>query len=147
MTYKTLFGIDAGLSQWVSNGVFGIPDAFDATTKAIGLLKNDNLIAATIYHNYHDDIYGNPHSIEMGIYTIDKTWATKAYLRSIFSYPFIQLRLKRVQIITSTKNEGVNSLVSRLGYTKEGEHRKAYPDCSDAYSWGMLREDCRWIDA
>lgn len=129
--------------EWVSMGLFGVPDYLGNAT-ALGFIR-DKLIGGVVYNNYRLNPDGSPLSIEMSIYTVDKRWATKHNLREIFAYPFIQLGLERVQITTHVDNEGVNSVVSRLGYKKEGLHRKAFPYGGDAYSWSMLKNECVWI--
>lgn len=133
------------LYDWAVQGIFGFKGLPDEQCKAIGQVKNEVLISVVTYNNFQCRPDGSFFTCEMGIYTIDKRWASKAYLKAIFTYPFIQLGLERAQIITSAHNEGINSVVSRLGFKKEGEHRKGYPNGDTAYSWGMLREDCRWL--
>ena len=137
-----LYGADEDVANWVSVNLFGVPGAF-SLFKAIGHVIDGKLIAGTVYNNYKEKPDGTPHIIHMTIATVDKRWATKAYLRAIFSYPFTDLNVGRVQILTSTKNEGINDLVSRLGFIKEGTHKNAHHE-GDAFSWRMLKEECRW---
>lgn len=132
------------LCEWANLGIFGFGE-YDEKSKAIGLVQGGKLIAATTYGEFKVREDGTLYAAEMGIFTIDKRWATRQYLRAIFAYPFIQLGLERVQIVTSVHNEGVNSLVSRLGYVKEGLHRKAWHTGCDAFSWSMLKDECRWL--
>lgn len=132
------------LCEWANIGIFGFGSYQDGD-KAIGLIRNGVLIASTTYSNFQSRADGSLFSLEMGIFTIDKRWATRQYLRAIFKYPFIQLGLERVQIVTSVNNEGVNSLVQRLGFTKEGRHRKAWHTGCDAFSWSMLKGECKWV--
>lgn len=93
------------LYDWATEGIFGFKGLPDENCKAIGLVL-DKLIAVTTYNNFQVTKDGSFHSCEMGIYTIDKRWASRHYLRAIFSFPFIQLGLERVQVITSTKMKG-----------------------------------------
>lgn len=141
---SVIFGADEDVCQWASLVLYGIPDFFK-NAKSLGILHDDKIIAALVYNNYTEDIYGRPLNIEMSIASVDKRWASRHTLREAFAYPFIQLNLERVQATTSTRNEGANLMLSRLGFQKEGTHRKAYADGSDAFSWSMLKSDCRWI--
>lgn len=133
------------LYDWAVQGIFGFKGLPDENCKAIGNILGGELIAVTTYNNFQTRADGSFFAAEMGIYSIDKRWCSRAYLKAAFTYPFIQLRLERVQLITSIRNEEVNNVVPRLGFIQEGTHRKAYPNGDDAYSWGMLREECRWI--
>jgi len=127
------------LREWASFQLFGHADGFDEKAKAIGVEKNGSIIASVVYTDYH------PHMIEMHIASIDKTWATRHTLRTFFSYPFIQLKLERVQAILAASNEGAISMAKRLGFTFEGNHPKAFRGGVDAVSYGMLKSDCRWL--
>lgn len=48
--------------------------------------------------------------------------------------------------ITTGENEAAQSALSGMGFTYEGNMRGAYPSGADALIYGMLRQECRWID-
>ncbi len=133
------------LCDWASIQLFGIPNVFGENAKAIGYVLDGDLICVVVYNNYLECVDGSPHQIEMSIASIDKRWANRKTLKAFFAYPFIQLKLKRVQITSKTDAEGVNLMLERLGCTKEGNHRKGYPTGEDCFSWSMLPAECRWI--
>lgn len=83
--------------------------------------------------------------LEMTVASIDKQWATRHNLKALFSFPFIQLRLKRVNTQCDSQNEGLIMFNKRLGFKEEGRHKNAFPTGSDAISFGMLKEDCKWL--
>lgn len=139
-----LYGADADVCRWASSEFFGRPDLFDGD-KAIGIVRDGKLIAAAMYSDFKARPDGTVYSVEMSAITIDKRWATRHNLRAIFAYPFIQLGLERVQMVTSVTNEGVNKVLPKLGFQKEGVIRKGYVLGGDAYVWGMLKEECEWI--
>lgn len=134
-----IYGHDKELCEWASLGLFGVPDAFDDKCKAIGVFDG-KLIAAVVYSNYQPNI-----SIEMSIYSVDKKWATRHNLRQLFTVPFTQYNLRRIQALCSASNEGVIMFLKKLGFTHEGTHAQAHYDGGTALSFGMLRGDCRWI--
>jgi len=135
-----VYGHDRELCAWASLGLFGVADAFDEKAVAIGVIRNDRLVAAVIYNNYVSNI-----SIEMSIYSVDKKWATRYNLKQLFSYPFTQLGLRRVTALCSATNEGVIMFLKKLGFQLEGNHRMAHHDGGDALSFGMLSTECKWI--
>ena len=69
---------------------------------------------------------------------------TRDTLRAFFSYPFLQLGLKRITGIVREDNARAMSLDLRLGFTPEGSLRNYFGDRSGIIM-GMLREECRWI--
>lgn len=125
--------------KWASLNLFGVSDAWDEKAVAIGVEKNRKLIAAVVYTDYH------AHMIEMHIVSVDSSWATRHTLKVFFSYPFSQLKLNRVQAILAASNERAISMAERLGFTKEGHHPCAFMGGVDAVSYGMLKQNCKWL--
>lgn len=132
------------ICEWVAEGLGGRKDFF-AKSVALGVIEKGKLCAGIVYNNFATDKDNKPLSIEMSIYSIDKSWCNRHNLKQLFCYPFAQLKLERVQAICSAHNEEVLMFLTRLGFTKEGYHRKAYFDGGDAISFGMLKEECKWI--
>lgn len=134
-----LFGADESVAKWVSKGLAGRDDLFDSY-KALGVIANGNLVAGIVYHNYHENLL-----IEMSIFSIDPSWCTRHNLKILFSYPFAQLRLERVQATCAASNRGVQTFLERIGFSEEGYHPKAHFDGTDAISYGMLKQNCKWL--
>lgn len=128
------------LVQWAAQRLANKADFFDDSAVAIGVSDGGKILASVVYTDYRDEI-----SIEMSIVSVDKKWATRHNLKAFFAYPFTQLKLKRVQAVTSVHNEGVISMLERLGFKREGLHRCAYWNGDDAYSYGMLSHECGWL--
>lgn len=134
-----VYGQDEHVAKWVGTQLAKDPAAF-IPCKAIGIQRGGKLIAGVVYNNYLPNIL-----IEMTIASIDKSWATRHNLKALFAYPFTQLNLGRVQALCSAKNEGVQMFLKRLGFDYEGAHPMAYHDGGDAMSFGMLKQNCKWI--
>lgn len=136
-----IYGATDDIRKWVSLHIFGCDDGFDEKTESIAAVKDGKIIAAVTYHSFQPN-----HSVEMSIASVDKRWATRHNLRAFFKYPFIDLRVKRVQTLCSAKEDGVILFNQRLGFKPEGYHRCAWHDGGDAISFGMLKDECRWIN-
>lgn|SRR5574341_937715 len=107
--------------------------------EALGICRDGRLLAAIVYSDY------NGANMEMAIASIDPRWCSKAALRIAFAIPFIQHNCLRVSTVVSVHNEKARDLAERLGFKIEGFHPKALRGGSDAFSLGLLRENCRWI--
>jgi RimJ/RimL family protein N-acetyltransferase len=138
-----LYGEDRHISKWCA-AQFGQNEDYFEPCRAIGIVKNGNIIAGVIYNN-QKETQGTPYMLEMTVASIDKQWATRHNLKALFSFPFIQLRLKRVNTQCDSQNEGLIMFNKRLGFKEEGRHKNAFPTGSDAISFGMLKEDCKWL--
>lgn len=135
-----LYGAKEELFEWASGHLFKNKDEFNSSHQAIGVVKDDRIIAAVIYTDYRPNL-----SIEMSIASIDKLWATRYNLEAFFKYPFIDLNVKRVQTLCSANDEGVKMFNKKLGFQPEGYHRCAWHDGTDAISWSLLSNECKWI--
>lgn len=71
-------------------------------------------------------------------------WTSKAALRLMFAYPFVQLKCRRVTAVVHERNRAMRDYCERMGFKLEGVKRQAI-DGSDAYQFGMLREECKWV--
>jgi hypothetical protein len=135
-----VYGCDKELAQWASMQIFNNTDTWDDTVRAIGVKKNNHLIAAVVYSMYIPNVL-----IEMSVASVDKSWATRHNLKAFFKYPFIQLGLERVQTHCSATARDIIMFNKRLGFKPEGLHRKAWLSGGDAISFGMLKTECRWL--
>lgn len=134
-----VYGRDNEVAEWVGERLMRDAEAFKPC-KAIGVEIDGQLVAGVIYNKYEPNLL-----IEMSIASIDKRWATRHNLKALLGYPFAQLKLKRVQALCSVKDEGVQMFLKRLGFTHEGTHPCAYHDGGTALSFGMLKQNCRYL--
>lgn len=139
-----VYGQDKLLCEWAGLTLLGDANGFNPAN-AIGVSNGHKIIAAFIYNNYRDDANRLPHSIDLSVISIDKRWMNRQTIKAMFAYPFTHLNVSRLQALTSANAEGTNSIMKRLGFRQEGLHRMGYPNLDDAFSWGMLKTECRWI--
>ena len=109
----------------------------------MGIMMGNELIAGLIYNDYKEYPMGS--KIEISIATISPRWATRRTLREIFSYPFVQLQVDRLQAITARTNHNTRKLLKRLGFKHEGVMRRSYNGHEDAFVYSMLPDEARWI--
>ena len=111
------------------------PTTADAVMATV---RRGQVIGAVIFQNYrHDDI-------EL-VCAGEPGWLSKETLRVYFTYPFGQLGCRRVTVVCHRMNKKSRDFVQRRGFKLEGVHRKAMPDGRDAMSYGMLKDECRWL--
>lgn len=136
---RLLYGASEEVRQWVSTQLFGVSDRF-MNAQSVGIVMGHRLIAGIVYSGYCPN-----HSIEMSIASVDKRWCNRHNLRDLFQIPFIQFQLERVWTQCSAEQEGVIMFNKRLGFKQEGYHPRGWPMGGDSLSFGMLREDCKWV--
>ena len=133
---QILLNRDDYVSAWLQSKIPGI--SFH-DCKAIGIIKNQKLIAAVVYSNLRDG------QIEATIVVEDKNWANKAILYALFAYPFKQCNCNRILVTIRDNNNKSIKLAKKLGFKHEGKLRQMFPP-HDAVLLGMLRSECKWLN-
>lgn len=130
-------GRDELVAAWVKRRTPWV-DTF-GLCKAIGVYHNGRALAGVVYLNYRET------NIEVTIAADDPRWCRKGVLAGLFSYPFIELGVRRMTAIIPASNERSIKLCRGLGFSEEGRHPELFPDGSAGISLGMVRKDCRWL--
>jgi RimJ/RimL family protein N-acetyltransferase len=108
---------------------------------ALGVVRRDRLIGGVVYHHYRQ----GDRSVEVTAAFEHPHWTLPGTLRALFDYPFNQLGVVRITAIASRRNKRARRLLAGLGFRLEGVVRKALDGRDDAFIFGMLRDECRWL--
>jgi hypothetical protein len=73
-------------------------------------------------------------------------WVTREFCVRAMAFPFIQLRQRRITCMVSEMNQPSLAFTRGFGWTEEGRMRKAGPQGEDVVLFGMLAEECRWLN-
>lgn len=140
MAMKSMvYGQDARVRSWVAERVD--EDRFQDTDVAIGVEENGELIAGVVYN-----MYTGP-SISMHVAAVPgKRWLTRDTLFRFFAYPFVQLECRRVTGLVREDNLVAQQFDEHVGFVREGLIRGACDDGQNMILYGMLREECRWLE-
>ena len=75
----------------------------------------------------------------------NRMWLNRMFLKAVFSYPFKQLKCKRLSTLVRADNPNAAVIAEKAGFTLEGRLRKAEIDGCDLLVYGMLKEECPWL--
>lgn len=132
------FGDDALVSGWVAERISHV-ESFEGAV-AIGVMDDHGSpLGAVVYHEFR----GN--DIQMSCAGENAAWLSRRVLRAIFSYPFVQLKCRRVTAMTPARNAHTRDFLERVGFRQEGVMRQGFID-DDCVVYGMLRDECKWIE-
>ena len=92
---------------------------------------------------YHD--YREKDSAWISIWTLDKKWCSAKILKQIFGVAFDALKCRRINALICCDNLSSISLAQRCGFVEEGRMHAYYPSGKDAFVFGMLRGDCKFL--
>ncbi len=108
--------------------------------QAFGLVDDTKLIAGVILDAY------NGASIMMHVAAEPGSrWLNRNFLWACFSYPFDQLKVKKIIGLVGEGNTAARKFDENLGFVLETTLKDAHPDGS-LLIYTMNREQCRWLN-
>jgi len=106
---------------------------------ALGVVRSGRLVGGVVYHGYRGfDVQISAAFDEIG-------WALPGALRALAAYPFLDLKVQRVTIITGRKNRKARKLLHGLGFKFVGVAKRGLDGNEDACIFEMLKENCKWL--
>lgn len=134
---RLLYGQSEQFAEWASR-YFGV-NLRPCT--AIGLVYDNRIVGCVLYNNFNYGKDGEPLCVDVSVLMLEKKPLTKYNIKALFSYPFSDLRVKRLQVRVARKQKRHRKLVERLGFTFEGILRDAYLSGGDTAIYSMLRNE------
>jgi RimJ/RimL family protein N-acetyltransferase len=133
-----LLGADEFVTEMVRSKIPQMRDKTFGECTAIGVIRREVLVGGVVYHRYR------------GFDVLMSTYLTPGALlpgtlRALFAYPFNDLGCKRVSAIIGKKNKKSRKLCEGLGFVLEGVMKRGLDGFEDAFLFGMLKENCRWL--
>jgi RimJ/RimL family protein N-acetyltransferase len=102
-------------------------------------LEDDGVLCAVVgFDNY------NGATISMHVAGEGKKWLTRDFLWFAFSYPFEQLKVKKVIGLVSSGNLDAMKFDKHLGFVEEAVIKDGCPD-GDLNFLTMTREQCKFL--
>jgi RimJ/RimL family protein N-acetyltransferase len=136
---KLHLGADAFVAQWVAEHIPHMRGgAFGPCVGMAVLSERGEMMGGVVFHNF------DPHvrSIEVSGASVSPRWLTRPLISLILSYPFEQLKCRRITTITPRRNEAARRFNRKLGYKQEGLVRRGFGN-DDAIIYGMLAGEWR----
>lgn len=132
---------DEPIADFVSDRIPNLPkgERIKRPYVSLGIEKDGEILAGCVYRNYYK------HDIEMLFAAKDPSWASKEALRMFFAYPFLQLGVVRVTAIAAKANKKARKFIERSGFKLEGRIRRGMDGVDDAFVYGMLYRECKWL--
>lgn len=130
------YNCDDMVRLWVSREL-GI--SLEGECRAIGAVLDGRLIAGAVFNNYAGFM------VDIHIATTDKKWCNRRVLKAVFEMAFNHLNCMRVNMMCGKNNKAMRKLALRLGFKQEGTHKMAHLGTTDAISYGLLKQNTRWL--
>jgi hypothetical protein len=134
---SVLFGADDAVVRFVQARIRGLE--IGPHRHALGVVRGGALAAGIVFHNWRRT------DVEIVAAADSPAWAYPATLRTLFFYPFVTLGCVRVTAIVGRRNRRSRAFVAGLGFRLEGVIRRGLDGRQDAFVYGLLREECRFL--
>jgi len=135
----TIYGQEERVVPWVGQRID--EDRFGTDCTALGLEEDGELIAGVVYNWYTGPSISIHVAAEPG-----RRWLNRDFLFRVFAYPFLQLNCNRVTGLVRVDNLDAQRFDEHLGFVREGIIRQGAEDKTDFILYGMLKDECRWLE-
>lgn len=125
------------IGAWVSKKTWGRSDLVFPEYKSLGVIKNNQLIAGVIYHDYKPE----SRTVEFSGAAIDPMWLSGPTLHYMFHYPFEQLKCQCVATGNGPDNTRLHRQLNALSF-KRHDLECMWGLNQDAIYWTLIEE--RW---
>ena len=107
----------------------------------IGIAAEDGSLVGGVVYTSFDGVGVTLHSAGTS-----RMWLNRMFLKAVFSYPFKQLKCRRLTTIVRADNPHASVVAEKAGFKLEGRLREGEPDGCDLLIYGMLKNECRWLE-
>jgi RimJ/RimL family protein N-acetyltransferase len=116
-------------------------DMGDTPYSAIGNVDElGNLIGGVVLNNF------TRRDIHLHVAGVGPRWCTRRFVGEVFRYVFLQLGCRRCTGLVAVSNAAARRFDEHLGFRREGVLRAYLEHDEDCLVYGMLREECRWLN-
>jgi len=133
---------DDRMMRWIAERIPGIAPGYTwQQATAIGLASGNEIIAGMVVHDYVPET----RNCQITFAASRPNWATKASIRAMLAYPFLQLNCRRVTTLIRRSNARAIRFNLGIGFKQEGVVRYGFGD-EDALLFGLLIEEApEWM--
>ena len=102
-----------GVARFVSKEIYGNYNSFEKYC-TMGVFRDGNIIAGTVYHNYHE----KEGVIELSSASIDKKWLTRQVIRAMLWLPFNRLGCQLAVLRVGESNKTMIGIARKFGFNE-----------------------------
>lgn len=110
-----LHGEDKMVAEWVAKRIDFAPTVDFGPCAAIGVVKNNRILAGVVYHDLQLDF----DTIQLSMAADSPLWARRSLIAGLLSYPFKQLKVYKAWIATPLASEHALRTFYKIGFKRE----------------------------
>lgn len=126
---KILYGdawVSDEITEWVAKRIPHLgPYGFNGRTVALGVIGDGGEpLAGVVFHDWQEQ-FG---TIQLSMAAASPRWATRSIVRQLLSYPFLQVRVRKVWTVTPAKNVRAIRFNKGIGFKQEAVLARHFGD-------------------
>lgn len=134
-----LIGADALVGEMVKSRIPHMRGQSFGEHTTLGVVRRGRLVGGVVYYGYRGfDVQISAAFDQVG-------WALPGTLRALSTYPFLDLKVQRISVLTGRKNKKARKLLCGLGFRFVGVARRGLDGNEDAFIFELLKENCKWL--
>lgn len=110
-----LYGQDQLIVDWVAERIDFAPAVAFGPCAAIGVVKNNRILAGVVYHDLQKDF----ETIQLSMAADSPLWARRSVIAGLLSYPFKQLNIYKAWIATPLTSDHALRTFYKIGFKRE----------------------------
>jgi hypothetical protein len=134
-----LIGADALVGEMVKARIPHMRGQDWGPYTALGVVRRGKLVGGVVYHCHRG------FDVQIGAAFDQVGWALPGTLRALCVYPFLEMKVQRVSVLTGRKNRKARKLLCDLGFKFVGVARRGLDGVEDAFIFEILKENCKWL--
>lgn len=134
-----LIGADGLVGEFVRARIPHMRDQSWGAYTTLGVVRRGRLVGGVVYYAWRG------FDVQIGV-AFERGWALPGTLRALFAYPFQELGCRRVTAVTAKKNKRARKALIKAGFRLEGVIRCGLDGVRDGFVYGLLKQECRWIE-
>ena len=132
---------------WVAMRVGLGAGAFQDSCGSVGVERDGQILAATVYTRFHRYAETGNASCEVSIAAMpNERWCSRRAIKAFLAYPFDCLGVAVLQARCAKRNKVARDFVERVGFRRGGIARRAYDGKEWMVFYDMLPHEAeRWL--
>jgi RimJ/RimL family protein N-acetyltransferase len=111
---KVVYGQDANVAKWVADRIPHVSEF--GLCSALGVVNDKGeAVAGIVFHDYQPSCS----TIQISMAASTPKWASRSIVKELLSYPFNQLKVRKVWTATPLKNQRAIKFNKGIGFKQE----------------------------
>lgn len=135
--------IDPRIGTWVVAGISGATlEDLGEDYLALGFVRDGKPIGGVAFTEYNQQA----NSVNVMIRSASRMWLKPEVLKTVFHTAYNEIGVGVIRVGIKEGNKRSENLCKKLGFRKEGVHRKAWDGRTNMITYSLLKSECKHLE-